>query len=235
MTKGTKLLNETELLTLTEKVVNRYAYAIPKSELEDVRMGMVEKYLQQEGKIAQGFKGNSQKSTYAYAVLNRMCCSIIRQEFKHWQNTEQSNENDAAHSTSILSSAEQLLIDDEIRYLRKCITLLNDKYKAVIFIAFYFLLKARMTFISVYDKAFQEHGLLQLLNPDKVSSKGEIFENLALVQNKAEEKNVKADAVRMWLNKEMKRLIGRMNGPFGRANYNNESFQILFEYFYNKE
>lgn len=234
MSKGQKLLTEYELMNLSERVVKRYAYAIPPSEMEDVRMSIIEKYLEQEEKIAQRFQGQSKTNTYAYAVLNRMCCSIMRKEFKHWQ-TELADEDNAQHSTSALDTAEHLLIEDEIHYLRNMLIMLNDNFKVVIFMAFYYLLSAKECFLKVYDKAFQKHGLVALLNPDKVNSKGAIFENLAKVQNKAEGKSVKADAVRMWLNKEMKHLTGRMNGPFGRANYNSESFQTLFEYYYDKE
>ena len=62
----------------------------------------------------------------------------------------------------------------------------------------------------------------------------EIFIVLARVANIAEHKDLKPDAVRMWLNKCIDTIIVRLNGPFNRTNYNKETLQILFEYYYLK-
>jgi len=233
MSKEEKILSENELLNLSEIIVKHYAYAIPPNEIEDVRMSIVEKYLAQEDKINRHFHGQSKKSTYAYAILNRMCCSILRKEKKHWQ--KQHTYHEDLISTGPHKTTEQFIIEDEIQHLRKHLIMLNNQFKSVIFIAFYYVLSAKEHFVKVYDKSYKKHGLLSLLDPDSVHSKSEIFNNLAKVQNKVELKTVKADAVRMWLNKNIKHLIQRMNGPFGRANYEQDSFRILFEYYYDKE
>lgn len=229
------LLDDHELLQLAEKVVSHYAYTIPSCEREDVKMTLVENFLTQKEKITAQFQGKSKTSTYCIAVLNRMCCTIIRKELRHWQSMNATEVQDDSLSTTHDTTATALLIEDEIRYLTTILTLLNDKFKMTIFLALYYLLKAKESFISTYDSHYQKHQLMVLLDSEQVKTKREIFEKLAIVHNRVEQKNVKPDAIRMWLNKEMKQLMTRMNGPFDRASYDKDSFQVLFEYYYEKE
>jgi hypothetical protein len=52
------------------------------------------------------------------------------------------------------------------------------------------------------------------------------------VMNSCEHKSVKPDAVRMWLNKTMDKIIDQLNSPFQRANYDRDSLRTLFEHYY---
>ncbi|TKG89620.1 hypothetical protein EYV94_25335 [Puteibacter caeruleilacunae] len=223
------LFSEQELLTLADKVVQRYAYTIPQAEREDVKMSMIEKFLSQQDQITEKFEGKSGKNTYGYAVLNRICCGVIRKEMKRWQNHIDYQQDD---SSSEQNTLDALLIKDEIRLLAKVLILMNDAHKSTVFMASYYKLSPKEQFVSEYDLNYIENKLLELLHIETGISKGEIYNCLSKVVNVVERKDVKSDAVRMWLNKQMEIAISRLNGPFKRASYDKESLQVLFEYFY---
>lgn len=231
--KANKLLSDELLLQIAEKVVNNYVYAgtIPAKEKDDVKMAIVEKFLVKQDKIAKGFKGNSKVSTYCIAILNRMCCEIIRRDLKHWNSSD--GEADDKTSNNQLSASDKLAIGDEVSLLSKILVLFgNEQFKLLVFLAFYYKFDPNETAVKNYDQNYKANKLMTLLLPDEDQSKGVVFTILANIVNLVELKDVKADAVRMWLNKNIDTLIARMNGQFNRANYDKESLQILFEYFY---
>lgn len=230
------LISEIDLLALSEKVVSRYVAAktIPLKDKEDVQMAMVEKFLLKQELIKKSFKGDSKVSTYCIAVLNRMCCEVIRSELKHWKN--QLIETEDKSSTSILKTSEQLLINDEKALLQKIFILLgNECYKTIVFLAYYYKLFPKEFEVQQYDKNYIENKLIELLSNNESNTKGEIFNILSKTVNLVEGKEVKHDAVRMWLNKNIDIVIARLNGPFNRTSYDKESLQILFEYYYFEE
>lgn len=235
MKRTRSLISEYELLKLAKKVVNCYAQTIPSADREDVVMSLVECYLMQEQEIYDRFNGQSKESTYVIAILNRMCCGVIRKELKYWQLFDQEclfYQNQVSNSNA---ATFNLLIDDEISYLKKVLTLLEDGEKVISFLAFYYLLKAKPEYVQAYDPGCDRNHTMELLNAESSLSKGEIFERLASIVNIVEHRNVKADAVRMWLNKQLHTVVLRLNGPFNRANYDKDSFQVLFEYFYEEK
>ncbi|MFA8435306.1 MAG: hypothetical protein ACEPOZ_12380 [Marinifilaceae bacterium] len=224
-----KLISEIDLLRLADKVVQKYYYTIPASEREDVKMSIIENFLSQEDKITQRFKGNSEIKTYCFAILNRICCGIIRKELKNWQTK---GECMLQNETNNSSSLAEMLIEDEIIYLNRIFTLMGDSHKLVVFLASFYRLHPKEILVKEYDANYIKNKLLDLLNTEKIASNGEIYEILSHVVNIVELKDIKSDAVRMWLNKQIDLVISRLNGSFNRANYDKESLEVLFEYFY---
>ena len=233
-TKNTiPLISETDLLDYADKVVSRYVYygTIPEREKEDVKMSVVERFWEKKDRIAAGYSGKAKISTYCIAVLNRMCCEVIRRELMYWKS--RSEEYIKEGRSSMLSSSEQLLIKDEARLLDKIIRLLPDeRFKILVYLSYYFYLKPNKQHITEYAEKCKEKDILKLLDPGSIQSKSYLFDNLAKVMNACESKSVKADAVRMWLNKTMDKIIEQLNGPFNRANYDKESLRTLFEHYY---
>lgn len=234
MIKGTrqtkKLISETDLLMLSRKVVGRYVNAgtIPIKDKDDVEMALVEKFLVKQNKISKAFEGKSKITTYCISILNRMCCEIIRKELKHWKNSNEEVPDISADKP--LNNSNSTVINDEIQYLHKILLLFNDDfYKLKIFLAFFFQLKVRRSDIMRYTERAE---LATYFKENKEKSKGELFEQLAKIVNINEGKNLKPDAVRMWLNKCIDSIILKLNGPFNRAWYDKETLQILFEYYY---
>lgn len=226
---NSKLISDTELLLLSGKVVARYVKAgtIPTKEEEDVKMAIVEKFLIKHDSIKKAFSGKAKVSTYCIAVLNRMCCEIIRKELKHWK-IDNNEVPDVPNN--IISHADKLVISDEVKLLHKILLLFGDEFvKIKLFLAFYFQLNIYENDIAGYSL---NKKVRELFSDSGVKNKGEIFECLTEAVGIVEKKEVKADAVRMWLNKNTDKIIQRLNGAFGRANYDKDSFQILFEYYY---
>lgn len=226
-------ISEEDLLAFASKVVTRYVYqgTIPEREKEDVVMSVVQRFWEKKEKIIASFSGEAKRSTYCIAVLNRMCCEVIRKELMHWKSRPEEYIGD--RGSCGLSSAEALVINDEISLLDIIFRLdAGQMPKKLIFFAYYFHLKPNKKHLANYGVNGYLQKTLTLLNPVNVNSKGQLFENLALVVNDCEGKSVKPDAVRMWLNKAMDKIIDRLNGPFGRANYDREAFRTLFEHYY---
>lgn len=194
-------------------------------------MSIVERFWEKHERIASAYSGKAKISTYCIAVLNRMCCEVIRKDLIHWKS--RSEEFIREESSSTLSSSEKLIIQDEARMLDKVIRLLNEeKSKVLVYLAYFFFLKPKKVHIEEYSGRCNQNGISQLLDPGNIQNKSHLFENLAQVMNTCENKSVKADAVRMWLNKTMDKIIEQLNGPFQRANYDRESLRTLFEHYY---
>ena len=226
-------ISETELLEYANKVVSRYVYhgTIPKREEEDVRMSIVERFWEKQDRIAAGFSGHAKVSTYCIAVLNRMCCEVIRKDLMHWKS--RSEEFVREEHSSVLSTSEQLVINDEVRLLDKILRLFRtDKSKVLIYLACFFFLRPKQEDLKAYSMKCYQSEIFQLLDPKNIQNRSHLFENLAKVMNTCENKSVKSDAVRMWLNKTMNKIIDQLNSPFQRANYDRDSLRTLFEYYY---
>jgi len=232
---STRLISDEQLLLIAQKIVHRYVYAraIPQKEEEDVKMAIVEKFLLKHDAIRKAYNGESKVTTYCISILNRMCCEVIRKELKQWK--QQPTENFESGNTDFNSTSTQLVINDEINQLEKIINLFDEeKDKVRLFMAYYYQLQIRDSDIKLYDSNFEKNKLKSLFLQIDIKNKGDIYVNLAFAVERVENKKIKADAVRMWLNKVIEQIITRLNGPFKRANYNKESVQILFEYFYSK-
>lgn len=231
--KNRKLISDKQLLDLSKKVVSRYVSngAIPAKEQEDIQMGIVEKFLMKHDDIQRAYKGKAKVTTYCVAVLNKMCCEQIRNELKNWK--LQPVEQVETEKTSARKVFAKLVITDEVRLLNKIICLFNEeRYKVHLFLAYFYQLVIEEYDIACYDRNYLENKLPVIFGQINLKTKGEIFDNLAVAVFKAESKNVKADAVRMWLNKGLEKIIVRLNGPYRRAEYDRESAQILFEIYY---
>lgn len=226
------LISEDQLLVFADKVVRKYSSSgiIPSKEFDDVKMAIVEKYLKKQDKISKAYSGDAKISTYCIAVLNRMCCEVIRKELKHWKN--QCEEQLEGESTSDFSASAQLLIQDEVQLLRRILIFFNDEYSKIVFcLAFLYQLPLKKDVVLAYDSK----GVAVIKNTDireQVKNKGDIYKELAILVNVVEDRKLKPDAIRMWVNKTVDKIVCRLNGPFQRASYDKESFQILFEYFY---
>jgi len=227
-------LPEDKLLYLADKVVVRYVIkgVVPRREHEDTKMLIVEKFLLKQESIIKNYSGKAKVTTYCISVLNNMCCEIIRKELKHWKNnlveipkSDVSNEYD---------TNKALIISDEIRYLNNVMILFDlDKYKINIALAYYYQLEVSTIDICKYVKIHKCQNV-PTLNSIELKRKGEIFNNLAAFVCIVENKNIKSDAVRIWLNKVINTIIKRLNSPFDRANYDKDSFQILFEMYHRR-
>jgi hypothetical protein len=229
-------ITDYELMDLANRIVSRFIANryIPKREKEDVQMAIIEKFLTNKSRIIDRFQGKSKTSTYCFAVLNRMCLEIIRKDIKHWNLTE--GKHKEIREDCVLNLEDNLIIKDEIRLLKNIIALFFDeKEKIVLFLAYYYQLNIYSDDINNYCLGKCDNNFYKLFTINNKLSKATIFANLTIAVNKIENKNLKNDATRIWLNKTINTIISKLNYPFNRANYTKESLQILFEYYYNEK
>ena len=224
-----------ELMKYSEMVVNRFIAkrSIPYREKDDVKMYIIEKFISKQSKIESSFMGKSKASTYCYAVLNRMCLEVIRKEIKHWNLSDEDKYPD--NIATGFNSEEKTVVNDEIGLLDKLLQLcFDEEAKVRLFIALYYRLSIKDEDIENYDPNYMNNNLKEVFNLDIDINKADLFKAFAYAINSVEGRNIKADAVRMWLNKNINTLISRLNKG-SRAEYDKESFQILFEFYYQKD
>ena len=227
------LISGTELLIYADHVVSKYVSQgiIPEREKDDVRMSIVERFWKKLDHITANYSGGSKITTYCSAVLNNMCCEVIRKDLIYWK--YKSEEYIREDYSNTFSSLELLLIKDEVLLLDKIIRLLEaNPYKVKVFLAYFYRLQPKRYLIEEFAMNGKSKEIMELLNPADNITKAQLFDNLAKTIRLCEEKYVQADAVRMWLNKILNTIIERLNGPFLRANYDKNSFRTLFEYYY---
>lgn len=235
-TSGNQLVNETKLLKdimdIASKVVSRYISraAIPEREKEDVIMAIVEKFLLKKEKILEAFEGKAALSTYYTAVINRMCCEIIRKENKHWYSLPE-DENPLTFNqinTSHIDTEKKIVIKNEVKRFQNAMLFFNEeRAKVYLFMKFLFDIPVQDEDIEQYTKGLR-FDLKSLFITQQGLSKGETFEYLARLVNTVENKDIKADAVRMWLNKQIDILLQRLNGT-ETSFHTRESLAILIE------
>jgi DNA-directed RNA polymerase specialized sigma24 family protein len=230
--KSIETISMDQIVDIANKVVSRYVYrsVIPTREKDDVVMAIVEKFLKQKNKIEQAYEGKSKISTYFVAILNRMCCEIIRKESKHWYSitNDESEMNSTRFSTLSIETEKTFAITNEVKRLDNTLLFFNgERPKINLFLKYYFDLPYDQDDIKDYAKDKYEEVKIILVNPES-ASKAQLFENLALVVNLVEGKDVKGDAVRMWLNKQIDVILNRLNRN-GIANHDKQSLAVLFE------
>ncbi len=223
--------NELSLATIqeiAEKVVARYNGSIPQREKEDVLMSILEKFLKKKTQIDKMFKGESQIKTYYIAILNRMVCEIIRKEKKHWH-TMLDEYADIENTPVFYPETENsLAIKEEIKRFKTIMMLFNgEQFKIYLFAKYYY--KIPVSEQEIFDYSGKNHfAVKQILHQPFPDQKSETFNKLAQVTNIVEGKSIKADAVRMWLNKQLGIILKRINFN-GVSKHTPESLGILLE------
>ncbi|NHB67124.1 sigma-70 family RNA polymerase sigma factor [Perlabentimonas gracilis] len=220
------------IVDIAGKVVSKYVFrsVIPHREKEDVVMSMVEKFIRSRSKIESSFEGKAKATTYIVAILNRMCCEVIRKESRHWYSIDEEElfKSESNQSTLPIEAEKSYAISNEVNRLNTALLFFNeDLAKLKVFLRCLFDLPYNPEEIAEYagSKAQQVTVLLDVADQ---GSKGDKFEVLSKVVNFVEGKNVKGDAVRMWLNKQIDAILNRLNRN-GISNHNKESLAILME------
>lgn len=222
-----------DLLQWVNIVVSRYVTRkiIPHREQEDVVMAIVEKFLRQKAKIDSNFKGNSKRSTFYIAVINKMCCEVIRKESRHWYsvNEEMNESNTISCIDSAMNSDNKLVISQEIKRLSNVLLFFNgDRAKINVCLKIYFDIDLTEKELRDY-KPIQEADIQKVLLRSNDMSKAEKYDLMATIINNAEGKNTKGDAVRMWLEQKIQIILSRLNSKH-ESSHDKESLGILMEY-----
>ena len=220
------------IVDIAVRVVSRYVYrsVIPAREKDDVVMSIVEKFINNRTKIQRSFEGKAKVTTYIIAILNRMCCEVIRRESKHWYSIEELDgyHNKSEEATLPIEAEKNFAIMNEINRLNNALLFFNGELaKTRVFLKCLFDLPYNFSDISEYagSRAEQVKVLLETVEQE---NQGDKFETLAKIVNFVEGKSVKGDAIRMWLNKQIDTILNRLNRN-GISNHNKESLALLLE------
>jgi len=230
-----QLLNllETDFLSqAVRKTVFRYVSrkAIPARELEDVEMTVIEKFINQKQQIVANFEGKSQASTYCIAIVNRMCCEVIRKEWKHWQSVDNQSYdiNLGFHPLADNQPDHALLINLELERLQFALNKLQQSVpSAEPLLMFHFELELQQSAL----KNWAGSKLDQLKIPlEKLSgaSKTTRYQIIAAMLSIVEDKKIKPDALRMRIYKYMDMLIADLNQN-DQSEHTRETLKLLFE------
>ncbi|MDG5799618.1 hypothetical protein QA597_04495 [Marinilabiliaceae bacterium ANBcel2] len=218
--------------SISSKVVGRYVSrgAIPERERGDVEDSIIEKFVLKKEQIDNRFKGKSKRSTYYTAVINRMCCEVIRKEHKHWHVVTNNSDEEFHHYATVeLDSAKQTYVNEELKRFNNSIMLFNGTHsKVLLFLKYYFDIPLQESIITEYAGYNNKEAVLKILGNRKGLSKAAVTERLAKLVLLVENRDIGGDAVRMWINKQINVLLNRMNGNNKRF-HNKETIGIMLE------
>lgn len=216
---------------VVEVVVRKYVArkAVPKREQEDVTMIVLEKFILQKEKIMSSFQGKSSFNTYCVAIVNRMVCEVIRKENRNWYSVVEQEQRQEDNTQNINSGTDNALIlkNEVLRFEQSLLFFNGSGAKVNLFLKYYFNIPLQLEDYQKYG-AKSAKELHELLTYSESKSKGITFEQLAKAVNLVEGKDLKGDAVRMWLNKQMDIILDRLNST-GGSNHDKESLAILCE------
>ena len=229
---NTELISLHTIMELVSNVVMRYVSksSIPMREKEDVEMAIMEKILKQQEKINASFQNRSNIKTYYIAVINRMCCEVIRNESKHWYSVSdmdivQELDKDSKRE---IETDKTLIIKKEIKRLSNILLFFNEeRNKILLFMKFLFDIPIEDNEVREYSKDKYDR-VRPLFNREEHLSQADIYNMLAHITNRVEDKDVKGDAIRMWMNKQIELILKRMN-DYDESNHCRESLRILIE------
>lgn len=226
-------LLETDFLSRTvRKTVLRYVSrkAIPSREYEDVEMAVIEKFINQKQQIVTSFEGKAQPSTYCIAIVNRMCCEVIRKEWKHWQavGSESSVPDASFYQASESQTDHVLLVGLELERLQSALNSLQETVpSAEILLLLHFELKPGPELIKKWARADAEK-IREKVEKMVVSNKTERYQLMAKLLSEVEVKKIKPDALRMRIYKYMDTLIDLLNRN-DQSQHTRETLKLLFE------
>ncbi len=203
------------------------------SEFDEIKQTIIEKYLQKKDKIEINFTEKSKPETYISAILFRMVLEVLRTERNKNQRYLDFEDNiKIFEKEKIINPEEKLIIQNEKEYLKRVLnTFGKEQVKIILFIKIYYQINITNIEIKNYSKNITCKKILNCLGENKDLKEKEIFLLLSRLQNTAEKKQVKPDAIRMYVNNSIKKILERLNGENNRTFYTKKTLALLFEVF----
>ena len=201
------------------------------SKFDDIKQSVIEKYLLKKDKIETSFSGKSKPETYISSIFYRMVLEILRTEKNKKQRYSDFEDNiKIFEKEKVINPEEKLIIQNEKKYLDRVLTTFsNEKAKIVLFIKFFYQVKISEKEIKKYVKNGDFNKICKILQQNVELKDKEIFLVLCNIQNSIEKKQVKPDAIRMYINNNIKKIIERLNGVNNRTFYTKKTLGLLFE------
>ena len=223
------------VIKIADIIVKKFvkSKSIYASEFDDIKQAIIEKYLQKRETIEANFTQKSKPETYISAILFRMVLEVLRTERNKKQKyLEFENNFSILKKDKVITPEEKLIILNEKEYLKRVLnTFGEEKTKITLFIKIYYQINVTKKEINNYSKNIDCKKILKNLGNSKNLKEKEIFLLLSKIQNKAENKQVKPDAIRMYVNNIIKKILYRLNGENNRTFYTKKNLALLFEVF----
>ena len=229
---STKMLTTIVSIVVKKYIKNGYLDA---SQYEDTKQTVLEKYFVKQERIESLYDSRAKPETYLSAVVYKMLLEILRSNGAKEKHAAQYQKAVLKGGTQKeLNPEEKFIIENEKRYLQKVLSTFADKMpKVILYCKMFFRIKPSAQDIKNYAKGNFDNKMLKLADINGEELDKEIFARLCEISNIAENKQNKPDAARMFLNKTLEAIIARINGN-RKANYTEESLQVLFELIYAK-
>ena len=226
----------TELLLKTaDIIVKRFVKngSITYDSFEDYKQTIVEKYLLKKEKIEKAYTGQAKPATYISAILYRMVLEVLRKENNTKKNQKKNVEEFfLSNNKTVINPEEQLIINNEKEYLGKVLTTLGkDRFKAILFLKYYFRMNISINELQDYVPLNLINKAHELLKFEGNIKDKDVYRKLCEICNSFEEKKIKQDTVRMFINKIIAKIINRLNAN-KRAFYTKDTLLTLFELYY---
>ena len=229
---STQMLTSIVSIVVKKYIKNGYLEA---SQYEDTRQTVLEKYYAKQDRIESLYDSRAKPETYISAVVYKMLLEILRSQGAKEKHQAQYQKTILKGGVQReLNPEEKLIIENEKRYLQKVMSTFGNKTpKAMLYCKMFFRIKPTWQDIKDYAKENFDEKMISIANISGNELDKEIFARLCEISNIAENKQNKPDAARMFLNKTLESIIARINGN-RKANYTEESLQVLFELIYTK-
>jgi hypothetical protein len=203
-------------------------------EFEDIKQSVREKLILKKEKIKTQYQGIAQFRNYLSVVIQNFCREIIRSR-KEIKTESIINEHDI-NTNSDINSEFKIIIEQEIQRLRylidmyykqkpKVILCLKLKYRMPIIYNDFYMFDKNITRVEYQD-------IKKNLSPYYTLTEKQLNGKMITTFNKTERKTNSPDSIRKFTKLKINELIEFLNGTPKTSYYTEETFQILFEKYY---
>jgi RNA polymerase sigma factor (sigma-70 family) len=226
-------LDNQDVLSL---IVNDYIYKglFPGNEKQDIIQSIHERLLNNKKRIVKQFKGDSSFRTYLYVVVRNICLHIARDKKK-----ELAFDNKIHEKHTSFHPMDTLIIEEEIKRFDRCLGIFCRQRAKL---EFCLKLKFRIPitndefsnlFPLVNNNIYKE--IFQHIEKYHSMTDNMLFDKAIDLLNRSHVKKITANSLIKWTKRKIDDLINLMNGNIKRANYSDETLQILAEKYFDKK
>jgi len=227
------IFSSSTVIRITEIIVKKFISnkTFQYDEFDDIKQTIIEKFWLKKERIANSFSNKAKPETYISAVIYKMTLEIIRERQNRLKKENEYTDNIKNYgSQKTINPEERLIINNEKEYLKRVfVTLGNERTKTLLFLKAFFRMEIyENDILNYYPKANCPKIMQQLSDSGNMKDK-EIYQILSEILSETEEKEVKSDAVRMFVGKQVNKIINRLNNRKEQTYYNKESLEVLME------
>ena len=203
-------------------------------EKSDIVQYINEELLNKLPYIKKQYNGKSLLKTYFIVIISNLCNN------KYYRDRREVNtvrldyiQADKFQGDELVSG---IVLENEFdRYEKILVQYYKSRQKLEVCLKAYFRIPLQLKEIEDFcpglEASFYSNFLHSIKSNPDLKGK-EIYTILTEMLNRKQEKSYTEDAIRKWLRKKIEEIICLMNGNPQRANYNEETIQILIEKYY---